>query len=168
LYCQWREKLLLTHDQLKEYHQFATNFGKIWKALGWKVFTWVHWVVRHSSALADLHKNFFVFSSIPTERRNVEFKLDVKHCFKGWKISDPKKCKFGFAVVLNLSALDKGLMLYDARRRGKKRERDDFDLECPRGTTFAFYLLPSGISLQLFPQPLRKIGASAYLTLAFF
>ena len=28
-----------------------------------------------------------MFSSIPTERRNSEFKLDVTHCFEGWKLS---------------------------------------------------------------------------------
>ena len=52
---------------------------------------------------------------------NVEFKLDVTHCYKGWKISRPYACTFGFAHVLNLSALDVGLLLYKARRRGQKR-----------------------------------------------
>ena len=39
-----------------------------------------------------------MFSSIPTERRNVEFKLDVTHCFKGWKITKPWACCFGDAL----------------------------------------------------------------------
>ena len=71
---------------------------------------------------------FTFFSSIPTERRNVEFKLDATHCYKGWKISRPYACTFGFAHVLDLSALDVGLFLYMARRRGQKRgsmEEDD-------------------------------------------
>lgn len=58
---------------------------------------------------------------IKTERRNVEFKLDVTHCYKGWKISRPYACMFGFAHVLNLSALDVGILLYLSRRRGQKR-----------------------------------------------
>ena len=42
-----------------------------------KVSTWVHWLVRHSVLLSKTHRSFYLFSSIPTERRNVEFKLDV-------------------------------------------------------------------------------------------
>ena len=63
----------------------------------------------------------YLFSSIPTERRNVEFKMDVRHCYKGWKISRPYACTLGFAHVLNLSALEVGLLLYESRRRGEKR-----------------------------------------------
>ena len=72
-----------TNSDLQKYTQLTTLFGDIWCATGWKVSTWVHWTVRHSSALANLHRNFYVFSSIPTERRNVEFKLDVTHAYKG-------------------------------------------------------------------------------------
>ena len=49
---------------------------------------------------------------------NVEFKLDVTHCYKGWKISRPYACTFGFAHILNLAALDVGLLLYLSRRKG--------------------------------------------------
>lgn len=64
-----------------------------------------------------------MFSSIPTERRNVEFKLDVTHCFKGWKLSQPRACTRGFALVLDLAALDVGILLHKARKRGQKRGR---------------------------------------------
>ena len=77
--------------------------------------------VCHSPALVDLHHSIYLFSSIPTERRNVEFKLDVTHCYKGWKISRPYACTFGFAHVLNQSSLDIGILLYLSRRRGHKR-----------------------------------------------
>jgi hypothetical protein len=90
--------------------------GLVWSGLGWKVSTWVHWVVCHSHALADLHHNFYLYSSIPTERRNVEFKLDVNHCFKGWKLSQPQASTRGFALVLELAALDVGLLLEEARQ----------------------------------------------------
>ena len=103
------------------YHNLTVRLGQVWQCLGWKVSTWVHWVVRHSSALAKLHKNIYIFSSIPTERRNVEFKLDVTHCFKGWKLSQPRACVSGFALVLDLAALDVGLLLHKARKRGSKR-----------------------------------------------
>jgi hypothetical protein len=39
----------------------------------------------------------------------------------------PYACEFGFAHVLNLSSLDIGLYLYDARRRGIKRGPIDSD-----------------------------------------
>lgn len=78
-------------------------------------------MVRHSTALAKLHLNFYLFSSIPTERRNVEFKLDLHHCFKGWKLTKPQASAKGFALVLNLAALDVGLQLHAARKRGRKR-----------------------------------------------
>lgn len=85
LHSFWRKKETFSPNDLAMYHSQATRFGQIWHALGWKVSTWVHWTVVHSCALANHHRNFYLFSSIPTERRNVEFKLDVTHCFKGWK-----------------------------------------------------------------------------------
>ena len=109
-----------------QYLAFSRQFGEIWSGLGWKVSTWVHWVVCHSHALASRHRNFYLFSSIPTERRNAEFKLDVTHCFKGWKLSRPQASTRGFALVLELSALDVGLLL-ELTRKGdelvKKRRR---------------------------------------------
>ncbi len=108
----------------KHYLALATRLGEVWRALGWKVSTWVHWVVCHSHALARVNRNFYMFSSIPTERRNVEFKLDITHCFKAWKLSNPQASTRGFALVLNLHALDVGLLLYAARQRGQKRKAD--------------------------------------------
>lgn len=95
----------------------------MWGALKWKVSTWVHWVVCHSHALATRHQNFYMFSSIPTERRNVEFKLDVTHCFKGWKLSRPQASVRGFALVLELAALDIGLLLEAARQGGAREHK---------------------------------------------
>ena len=87
LHTFWRQKTPLTPSDRKSYLLLTTRFGELWFATGWKVSTWVHWVVRHSSALVELHHSIYLFSSIPTERRNVEFKLDVTHCYKGWKLS---------------------------------------------------------------------------------
>ena len=72
-----------------QYLALTQTFGKLWLALGWKVSTWVHWVVRHSHALGMLHRNFYLFSSIPNERRNVEFKLDVTHCSRAGNFPSP-------------------------------------------------------------------------------
>lgn len=127
LHSFWRQNTDLSVSDLSAYHSLTTLFGKLWHSLGWKVSTWVHWVVRHSAALVTLHKNLYMFSSIPTERRNVEFKLDVTHCYKGWKLSRPYACLFGFAHVLNLSALDVGILLYNSRKRGHKRHAIEDD-----------------------------------------
>ena len=119
------EKERLTDQDCIVYKELTTRFGALWKALGWKVSTWVHWTVRHSAVFVDLHRNIYKFSSIPTEHRNVEFELDVTHCYKGWKISRPYACTFGFGHVLSLSALDRGIFLQLDRRhtsrRGQKR-----------------------------------------------
>ena len=124
-----RKKEKFDAQDFAAYTELTQGFGDLWKAFGWKTSTWVHWVVRHSSAFVNLHKNIYKFSSIPTERRNVEFKLDVTHCYKGWKISRPCACTFGFAHVLNLCALDKGLVLQGAKRRvgrkGRKRPAEE-------------------------------------------
>ena len=109
------------------YLDLTRRIGAIWKGLGWKVSTWVHWVVAHSAALVELHHNVYIFSSIPTERRNVEFKMDVSHCFKGWKLSNPRASTKSFALVLELAALDVGLLLYEARKPGEKRGAIEID-----------------------------------------
>ena len=173
LHSLWKKKQTFTSADLVAYRGYATRFGQIWKALGWKVSTWVHWAVCHSPILADLHKNFYLFSSIPpiplfrnisalvrslvvplsswkpygtyvtfpanatqglllflkrgmnpTERRNSEFKLDVSHCFQGWKLTRPSASRHGFGLVLNLAALDAGILLHDAKQHCLKRSRE--------------------------------------------
>ena len=83
IHSLWRKKTPLTNQDKVNYRSLCKRFGDLWAALHWKVSLWVHWLVCHSPALADLHGNFYVFSSIPIERRNVDFKMDVRHCFLG-------------------------------------------------------------------------------------
>ena len=45
---------------------------------------------------------------------------DGTHCFKGWKLSRPQASTRGFALVLELAALDAGLLLDTARKGGGK------------------------------------------------
>ena len=44
----WRQKPILTPNERQKYLQLTTQFGELWRASGWRVSTWVHWVVRHS------------------------------------------------------------------------------------------------------------------------
>ena len=64
LFRLWEQRSLYTNQQIQQYKGLATNFGKAWKVLGWKVSPWVHWLVRHSSYLANLHRNFLYL--VPT------------------------------------------------------------------------------------------------------
>ena len=127
IYALWRKPQSFTKEDKENYAALASDFGAMWGALGWKVSTWVHWTARHSSELARLHEIFYLFSSIPTERKNCEFKLDIAHCFKGWKISRPYSSKFCYGHVLELAALDCGIALYMARNRGQKRALEEED-----------------------------------------
>ena len=49
--------------------QFAID----WRALQWQPTVWVHWTCVHSGWFAAEYRNLYIFSSIPAERRNVEF-----------------------------------------------------------------------------------------------
>ena len=79
-------------DQRQRYASMVTQFTKAWGALGWNVPVWVRWVVCHSGAHLQRWGNFIKFSSIPTEWRNKSFKMDIRHCFQGWKLSKPSLC----------------------------------------------------------------------------
>jgi hypothetical protein len=117
LHRGWRTKTPFTDAEVRTYVGAVEQFGHAWKALGWTVPTWVHWTIRHSALVAKTWRNFYVFSSIPTERRHQEFKMDVRHCFQGWKLSKPYLTWRGLVHVLRLAALDVGLQQWAMRRR---------------------------------------------------
>ena len=59
-----------------------------------------------------------MFSSIPVERRNVRFKMDLRHCFLGFALSKPHVSLRGLGHVVNMLALDHGLIIH---KRDKQR-----------------------------------------------
>ena len=79
----WRVKFLLDLATIDKYADSVRTFGMVWEGLNWKSTVWVHWVVRHSLFYITKYRNMYRFSSIPTERRNVLFKRDRRHCFLG-------------------------------------------------------------------------------------
>lgn len=119
----WAEKEGLTPAQVTAYGVAVGNFVRDWKALGWRVTVWVHWLGVHSTAVAKRWGTFYFFSSIPTERRNVEFKMDIRHCFLGWKLSKPKLTRRALAHAVELSILDVGLARWRLLRKKGRRWR---------------------------------------------
>ena len=114
-YCMqtvWRHVNPVPMDMRQCYVCMVTHFTKAWKALGWSVLVWLHWVVCHSGAHFQSWGNFIKFSSIPTERRNKAFKMDIGHCFQGWKLSKPYVTRWGLRHSPHLDALDWGIGLW--------------------------------------------------------
>ena len=81
------------------------------------------WACVHSGWFAVEYRNFYISSSIPTERRNVEFKMDIRHSFLGNKISRPYFSPQAFTHVLALDALDVGLQMWHALHDTKDKKR---------------------------------------------
>ena len=59
-----------------------------------------------------------MFSSIPVERRNVRFKMDLRHCFLGFALCTPHLALRGLGHVVNMLALDQGLLLNKLEAEG--------------------------------------------------
>ena len=124
----WRQVRLVPMDQRQRYASMVTPFTKAWGALGWSVPVWVHWVVCHSGAHLQRWGNFIKFSSIPTEWRNKSFKMDIRHCFQGWKLSKPYVTRWGLRHALHLDALDWGIRLWFGEK-GLGREGIKFGMQ---------------------------------------
>ena len=97
--------------------QFASGFV----ALGWQPAVWLHWVCVHSVAVATAWKHFYLFSSIPTERRHQEYKLDIRHSCQAWKRSSPHLATRGLLHAHAMDCLDQGLREWAARRTLKRK-----------------------------------------------
>ena len=85
----WRKVGTLSMEDVARYISRVTVFAQIWRALGWSVPVWTHWVIRHSRWVARQWRTFSLFSTVPLEFRNGPFKMDVRHCFQGWKLGKP-------------------------------------------------------------------------------
>ena len=99
----WSNKIGLTNKEVELYTRAVGQFANYWRALQWQPTVWVHWTCVHSGWFAAEYRNFYIFSSIPTERRNVEFKMGIRHSFLGYKISRPYFSARAFTHVLGLN-----------------------------------------------------------------
>ena len=119
----WSNKIGLTNKEVESYRHVVGQFASEWRALPWQPKLWVHWTCVHSGWFAAEYRNFYIFSSIPTERRNVEFKMDIPHSFLVYKLSRPYFCAGAFTHVLKLDALDVGLQMWHVLHDTKHKKR---------------------------------------------
>ena len=118
----WRQKSYFNEPEVLCYCKAVEQFATGWGDLGWKVSTWVHWTCAHSPFFAKKYRNFYIFSSIPSEKKNSPFKRDLHNSCKGWALLNPRLSIFSMGHVVNMSNLDLGLL---ARKimQAKEKER---------------------------------------------
>ena len=61
-------------------------------------------------------RSIYMFASIPTERRNQHFKIRLKNAMRGWMLMKPRLSRRTMAHVLNMEALELGLMAPKAQQ----------------------------------------------------
>ena len=119
----WSNKIGLTNEEVESYRRAVGQFANDWCALQWQPIVWVHSTCVHCGWFGAEYRNFYIFCSIPTERRNVEFKMDMRHLFLGYEISRPYFSARAFTRVLDLHALDAGLRMWHALLDTKDKTR---------------------------------------------
>ena len=103
------------------YRRAVEQFDGAFVALGREPAVWLHWVGVHSVAVATKWKHFYLFSSIPTERRHQEYKLDMRHSCQAWKRSSPHLATRGLLHAHAMDCLDQGLAEWAVGRKVKRK-----------------------------------------------
>jgi hypothetical protein len=115
----WRQRTRVTPEVCRVYQDRVVVVAGVWRTLKWTVPTWMHWIFCHSTAVLRRWGGLAKFSSIPSEFRNQGFKMDVRHCYAGWKLSRPYMTTSGLKQCVQLDALDWGLRRYFGERFGE-------------------------------------------------
>ena len=115
----WRQRERVTAEVCRVYQDRVYVVAAVWRTFKWTVPTWVHWIFCHSTAVLKRWGGLSKFSSIPSEFRNQGFKMDVRHCYQGWKLSKPYMTTWGLKQCIQLDALDWGLRRYFGERYGE-------------------------------------------------
>ena len=92
------------------YTHAIDRFRAAWGDSGWKVSTWVHWTCADSPYFAQVYKNIYICSSVPSEKRNGHFNRDLHNSCKGWALLKARLSKFSVGHVVNMNNLDMGLL----------------------------------------------------------
>ena len=71
-----RQKEFFTDSDVAMYTNAVDRFREVSGDLRLKPSRWVHWTCAHSPYFAQADKNIYMFSSIPSEKRNSAFKRD--------------------------------------------------------------------------------------------
>ena len=109
LHTVWRQKRLLSDEEVSQAEQAVKQLGHCSNVMGWKPTLWVHWTIAQSTWFLRKYRTMYMFSLVPTERRNSPFKTFLQNCFKGWSVRNPRMGKRGMAHILEMYALDEGL-----------------------------------------------------------
>ena len=110
MYKLWRKKVPLTDMEVAQCKGCAAKLGRCWSRLGWRPSPWVHWVVAHSGFFVEKYRSLYLFSSIPSEKRNRRFKVGLKNSMRGWCLRHPRLAARGLAPVVNMESLVVGLL----------------------------------------------------------
>ena len=129
LHTLWRKKAYLSDVEVEEAKRWAKKLGDCWKLMGWKATVWVHWTVCHSGWFVRKYRTMYVFSSVPTERRNSAHKVHIQNSFRGWSVKNPGVSVRGMRHLLNMYGLDVGLKRVGSPStgtgRGQKRNTSE-------------------------------------------
>ena len=109
LHTVWRQKTWLSDEEVSQAEQAAKELGHCWNLMGWKPTLWVHWTDAHSIWFLRKYGTMYMFSSVPTERRNSPFQTFLQSCFRCWSVRNPRMSTRGMAHILEMHALDEGL-----------------------------------------------------------
>ena len=109
IYRAWRQKELFANSDVAMYTNAVDRSREAWGDLGWKVSTWIHWTCAHSPYFAQEYSNIYIFSSIPSAKRNSPFKRDLHNSCKGWAVVKPRLSRLSMGHVVNTNNLVKVL-----------------------------------------------------------
>ena len=98
----WRKKVYLSDVEVEEAEIRAKKLGQCWKLMGSKATVWVHWAVCHSGWFVWKYRTMCFFSSVPTERRNLAYKVHIQNSFRGWSVKIPRVSVRGMRHLLNM------------------------------------------------------------------
>ena len=70
---------------------------------------WLHWTVAHGAWVLQKYSSMYIFTSVPTERRNSPFKTAMQNYFRWWSVRHPQTNERAMAHVPEMYAFDKGL-----------------------------------------------------------
>ena len=124
-----RKKDYPSDVEVVEADRWTKKLGQCWKLMGWKATLWVHWTVCHSGWFVRKYRAMYLFSSVPTERRDSAYSAHIQNSFRGWSVKNPRVSVWDMRHLLNMYGLDVGLNRVGSPStgtgRGQKRKRSE-------------------------------------------
>ena len=118
----WRQRECFTESDVAMYTNAVNRFREAWggrRVEGEHVGPLV--ICSLTLLCTAIQKYIYIFSSIPSEKRNSPFRRDLHNSCKGWALLKPRLSRPSMGHLVNMSNLDMGLL---ARKLQKAEERD--------------------------------------------